>query len=410
MKLRFAAPADAGRHQRHRRASTCSPRRTGRCASARSSATRPASGPSCSAGASGVLGDAAPQISDPLVRNRGTVAGSLAHADPQGDWASALLAAAARAWSRAARAASARDRRRRPAGRAVHDDARAERADHRGAGARPRPARGRHLPEARAQGRRLRHRRRGGARRRSTTATSGAPASRSPRSGRATCGPARPRTRWRAAALDDEAIEEAARLAAEAAEPRDDSRGSAEYKRNVVRVFVAARAAPRHGRGVSMVRDASVNGRDREHRGGRAAHAAGALPARDARPDRHAHRLRHDRAAAPARCCSTASRSSRARCFAVQADGREVTTVEGLETTAGLHPIQEGFHEEHGLQCGFCTPGMMLDDGRPARGEPGPERGGDPLGAVRQRLPLHRLPEHRQGGAVTRRPLDRGEA
>jgi carbon-monoxide dehydrogenase small subunit len=46
--------------------------------------------------------------------------------------------------------------------------------------------------------------------------------------------------------------------------------------------------------------------------------------------------------------------------LAVQADGREVTTVEGLEQADGLHPIQEGFHEEHGLQCGFCTPGMML--------------------------------------------------
>jgi carbon-monoxide dehydrogenase small subunit len=46
--------------------------------------------------------------------------------------------------------------------------------------------------------------------------------------------------------------------------------------------------------------------------------------------------------------------------FAVQADGVEVTTVEGLETTAGMHPVQEAFHEEHGLQCGFCTPGMML--------------------------------------------------
>jgi len=46
--------------------------------------------------------------------------------------------------------------------------------------------------------------------------------------------------------------------------------------------------------------------------------------------------------------------------FAVQADGHEVTTVEGLAPPGGLHPIQEGFHEEHGLQCGFCTPGMML--------------------------------------------------
>jgi carbon-monoxide dehydrogenase small subunit len=46
--------------------------------------------------------------------------------------------------------------------------------------------------------------------------------------------------------------------------------------------------------------------------------------------------------------------------FAVQVDGHEVTTVEGLASASGLHPIQEGFRDEHGLQCGFCTPGMML--------------------------------------------------
>jgi len=46
--------------------------------------------------------------------------------------------------------------------------------------------------------------------------------------------------------------------------------------------------------------------------------------------------------------------------LAVQADGREVRTVEGLETDGKLHAIQEGFIEEHGLQCGFCTPGMMM--------------------------------------------------
>jgi aerobic carbon-monoxide dehydrogenase small subunit len=46
--------------------------------------------------------------------------------------------------------------------------------------------------------------------------------------------------------------------------------------------------------------------------------------------------------------------------FAVQAAGRELTTVEGLTGEGGLHPIQVGFREEHGLQCGFCTPGMML--------------------------------------------------
>ena len=46
--------------------------------------------------------------------------------------------------------------------------------------------------------------------------------------------------------------------------------------------------------------------------------------------------------------------------LAVQAQGRSVQTVEGLATGAELHPIQQAFHSEHGLQCGFCTPGMML--------------------------------------------------
>ena len=46
--------------------------------------------------------------------------------------------------------------------------------------------------------------------------------------------------------------------------------------------------------------------------------------------------------------------------FGVQADGREVTTVEGLLQDGQLHPIQAAFKQEHGLQCGFCTPGMML--------------------------------------------------
>jgi carbon-monoxide dehydrogenase small subunit len=46
--------------------------------------------------------------------------------------------------------------------------------------------------------------------------------------------------------------------------------------------------------------------------------------------------------------------------FAVQAAGSEITTVEGLMEGAEHHPIQEGFHQEHGLQCGFCTPGMMV--------------------------------------------------
>ena len=88
--------------------------------------------------------------------------------------------------------------------------------------------------------------------------------------------------------------------------------------------------------------------------------------------------------------------------LAVQADGHEVTTVEGLAGASELHPIQEGFKDEHGLQCGFCTPGMMLDRQGAARREPRPDRGRGPLGAVGQPVPLHRLPEHREVGAVGR--------
>jgi len=46
--------------------------------------------------------------------------------------------------------------------------------------------------------------------------------------------------------------------------------------------------------------------------------------------------------------------------FAVQADGGDVMTVEGLSSGADLHPLQEGFYEQHGLQCGYCTPGMLM--------------------------------------------------
>ena len=46
--------------------------------------------------------------------------------------------------------------------------------------------------------------------------------------------------------------------------------------------------------------------------------------------------------------------------FAVQADGSTITTIEGLAPEGGLHPLQEGFWEQHGLQCGYCTPGMIM--------------------------------------------------
>ena len=46
--------------------------------------------------------------------------------------------------------------------------------------------------------------------------------------------------------------------------------------------------------------------------------------------------------------------------FAVQADGHEITTVQGLQTNGDWHPMQTAFHEQHALQCGYCTPGMIL--------------------------------------------------
>ena len=59
--------------------------------------------------------------------------------------------------------------------------------------------------------------------------------------------------------------------------------------------------------------------------------------------------------------------------FALQAQGRSVTTVEGLKQAGKLHTLQEGFKEEHGLQCGFCTPGMMLTAAALLEDNPSPD-------------------------------------
>jgi aerobic carbon-monoxide dehydrogenase small subunit len=58
--------------------------------------------------------------------------------------------------------------------------------------------------------------------------------------------------------------------------------------------------------------------------------------------------------------------------FAVQADERELMTIEGLEQNNELHPIQEGFYQKHGLQCGYCTPGMMMTSVALLKGNPHP--------------------------------------
>jgi len=58
--------------------------------------------------------------------------------------------------------------------------------------------------------------------------------------------------------------------------------------------------------------------------------------------------------------------------LAVQADGREVTTIEGLASNGELHPVQQAFHECHALQCGFCTPGMIMQSASLLRENPHP--------------------------------------
>jgi aerobic carbon-monoxide dehydrogenase medium subunit len=188
------------------------------------------------AGRWGVLGDAAPQISDPLVRNLGTVGGSLAHADPQGDWGSALMAVDARVVAQSTggrREISLEDFFAGPFTTALEPNELLTEI---------------RVPDPgpKAAGTYLKLERRVG-----DFATVGVAVHVSFDDGKVrragialtAVGPRNMRAHAAEAALegatlDEDTIKEAARLAAEAAEPRDDSRGSAEYKRNVVRVFV----------------------------------------------------------------------------------------------------------------------------------------------------------------------------
>lgn len=181
------------------------------------------------------LGDAAPQISDPIVRNLGTVAGSLAHADPQGDWGSALLAVGAQVEARGpggTRTIALEDFFQGPFTTALEPTELITRV---------------RVPDPgpRASGTYLKLERRVG-----DFATVGVAVHLSfangtvARAGIALTGVGPTNLKATAAeqalagsALDGEAIGAAARLAAEAAEPRSDHRGSAEYKRNVVRIF-----------------------------------------------------------------------------------------------------------------------------------------------------------------------------
>ena len=332
---------------------------------------------------------AAPLVADPIVRNRGTLVGSLCHADPQGDWASVVTALGGHVVAH-----GPTGRRTIPVSEFVSgpfqnvlaiDEIAVEAVI-------PAPkgdARGR-LPQARASRRRLRHRR---CRRRASSAL----ADSITRAGIALTGVGASTIDAAEAAqalvggpLTAASIEQAAELAAQAARPRTDHRGSAEFKRHIVHTFVVRTPHPRRrvgGKGgltmTSLFEEISPE------------------PAADVPVRRVTITLNGERRAADVeprlllahllrqgfRLTGTHTGCDTTNCgvctvlfdgvpvksctmLAVQADGHEVTTVEGLATASELHPIQEGFKDEHGLQCGFCTPGMMLADEGAARREP----------------------------------------
>ena len=77
--------------------------------------------------------------------------------------------------------------------------------------------------------------------------------------------------------------------------------------------------------------------------------------------------------------------------FAVQADGSDITTIEGLASNGQLHPLQEGFWEMHGLQCGYCTPGMIMAAQGLLQNNPNPSEDDIRHGLGGQSVPLYRL-------------------
>ncbi len=95
--------------------------------------------------------------------------------------------------------------------------------------------------------------------------------------------------------------------------------------------------------------------------------------------------------------------------FAVSAQAHEITTVEGIgNDPEAMSPVQQAFAECHGLQCGFCTPGFITTITAYLEDNPDPTPGGGPRGDLGQPVPLHRLPEHRQGRRSRRRDPPRG--
>ena len=103
------------------------------------------------------------------------------------------------------------------------------------------------------------------------------------------------------------------------------------------------------------------------------------------------------RRAAPAPSTSTVKPSRAAPCSPSRPTARTITTIEGMAAADGtLHPMQQAFMENHGLQCGYCTPGMVMAATSLLEENPNPTEAGSPHRPRGQPLPLHRLPQHRQ--------------
>ena len=325
------------------------------------------------------MASAAPLIADPIVRNRGTLVGSLCHADPQGDWASVVLALGGSVMARGPRGMRAiplADFVTGPFQNVLDPDEIAVEAV---------------IPAAKGtrSGGYLKLERRvgdfatvgvavalemtGETVTRAGIALTGV--------GGSTIGATEAAEALTGRPLTADSIAQAADLAAQAARPRTDHRGSAEYKRHMVRTFVVAPAEP-DGRGGGKGSVTMTIVYEDQGRPGRRAD----IPVRRIKFTINgqkmiaeveprlllSHLIRRGLGLTGTHMgCDTTNCGActvlvdgrpvkSCTMLAVQADGHEISTVEGLATASELHPLQEGFKEEHGLQCGFCTPGMMM--------------------------------------------------
>ena len=95
--------------------------------------------------------------------------------------------------------------------------------------------------------------------------------------------------------------------------------------------------------------------------------------------------------------------------FAVQADGADIMTIEGLAQDGKLHPIQQGFWEEHGLQCGYCTPGMIISAYQLLERNPKPNEAEIRRGIEGNLCRCTRLSNTSSRPSSGRRPIPRGK-